>query len=229
MREPSERLAGPGRQLYIAGVLALTEPGPAAAGIVVHDERGRMLAHRSWFLGQSTRAEAEQQAAVGAARLAVEGAMEAPVFRLESAELVRALANPSSLPDGAPLTPPLRELLAQLPSFRAERVAPLANPARPVALAPLVDWLPERARKAEDLRVRTLGDSNYEVESASQPGQVYHVTLPRDGVAPTEQAPRCECADFEYRGIPCKHLIAAAREAGRLEHLFYRAAGSSTT
>lgn len=31
----------------------------------------------------------------------------------------------------------------------------------------------------------------------------------------------CECADFQHRRIPCKHLLAVAREAGGLNQLFY--------
>ena len=36
-----------------------------------------------------------------------------------------------------------------------------------------------------------------------------------------EPVATCECPDFQNRAIPCKHLLAAAREAGGLEHLFY--------
>jgi hypothetical protein len=33
---------------------------------------------------------------------------------------------------------------------------------------------------------------------------------------------QCECADFLYRGIPCKHILAVAREANALDKVFYR-------
>ena len=101
-----------------------------------------------------------------------------------------------------------------LPSGVA-KVPSANNRARPVALAPLVDWLPERTRRAENLSVRPLGDGLYEVSSESTPGQVYRVNLgPAGQVA-------CECADFVHRGIPCKHLLAVARQADAMDRVFY--------
>ena len=217
-REPSERLAGPGRQIYLAGAVALIEPGPAAAGLVVTDERGRMLAHRSQYLGHTTRLEATIQALLSALHLAVDGSMEAPVFKLEDADLIVGLRADRDLPQPvAGLTDTIRDLLAQLPGHRIEQISAMANEARPVALAPLVDWLPERARRAEDLQIRSAGPDAFEVESASQPGQVYRIKI-----TPNGDEPSCQCADFEYRGIPCKHLLAVARETGLLDQLFYR-------
>jgi len=29
--------------------------------------------------------------------------------------------------------------------------------------------------------------------------------------------PECECPDYVYRGVVCKHLIAAARELDKIE------------
>jgi hypothetical protein len=176
-RELGARAAGPGRIIYCAGAVALTEPGPAAVGIVVTNQRGRMLAQRSHYLGQATRAEASAQAFVAAARLAVTGGLETPIFRTDDA-----------------------------------------------ALAPLVDWLPERTRRAENLSVRPVGDGVYEVSSESTPGQVYRVTLGPVGSAQPAAQIACECADFVNRGIPCKHLLAVAREAGAMDRIFYSAA-----
>jgi SWIM zinc finger/reverse transcriptase-like protein len=227
--ESNERLAGPGRQVDAAGVLALTEPGPAAAGVVVTDRRGRVLARRAHYLGRATRSEANAQALLAAMRLAIGSGMEAPTFRIDDAALVAALGG-AGTPDGAgALMATLREVAAELPGHRIELVSPASNLARAVALEPLVDWLPERTRRAEELRVRGVGAHEFEVESESQPGQVYRVVLRGgDGV-------QCECADFQYRGIPCKHLLAVAREAGALERLFYSerpesaVAGASST
>ena len=120
----------------------------------------------------------------------------------------------------------LRETLAQLPGHRLEAISAGANRARPVALTPLVDWLPERTRRAEGLEVRPLGDGRYEVQSESEPGKVYHVTLRGEpstsgagGQADEgEDLVACECADFLFRNIPCKHLFAVAREVGALFH-----------
>ena len=217
-----QRAAGRDRQIYVAGVLALTEPGPAAAGLVVADQRGRMLAHRAHYLGHSTRLQAAAQALLSAMRLAAAAGLESPVFKLEDPRLVQALGRGETLPDGAaPLTAPLREAAAQVPDHRFELVSAAANLARPVALAPLVEWLPERTRRSERLRVRPAGAHEYEVESESQPGQVYRVVLRPPDAAADGALIQCECADFQYRGIPCKHLLAVAREAGVLQRLFY--------
>src|SRR4029453_16173972 len=97
MRDVGRRAAGVGRHVYAAGALALTEPGPAAAGIVIADERGRLLSQRSHYLGQSTRVEATAQALLAAARLALQGNLEAPTFHIDDQALVSALrAGPSS-------------------------------------------------------------------------------------------------------------------------------------
>ena len=46
-RELGSKVAGPGRQVFVAGALALTEPGPAASGVVIADAEGHVFAHRS--------------------------------------------------------------------------------------------------------------------------------------------------------------------------------------
>jgi hypothetical protein len=215
-REPSERLAGPDRQIYVAGAVAITEPGPAAAGVVVTDARGRVLVRRSHYVGRTSRADATAQALLMGLRLAASGGAVAPVVWLEDDDLLAALEGRAEFPQAVrALATTLREALAELPGARLQQISATANLAHAVALAPLVDWLPERTRRAEDLHVRALGAREYTVESASQPGQTYHVSLGDRG------SPRCSCADFQYRGIPCKHLLAVAREAGDLERLFY--------
>ncbi|MCL4466129.1 MAG: SWIM zinc finger domain-containing protein [Chloroflexi bacterium] len=100
-------------------------------------------------------------------------------------------------------------------------VTPGANPARAVALAPLIQWLPERTRRAERLAVRDLGGGEYEVASERQPGLVYRVHLPPPEKVGEGEQIRCECPDFQYRGIPCKHLLVVAEAAGGRERLFY--------
>jgi hypothetical protein len=212
--------------------------------VVVTDEQGRMLANRSHYLGTASLKDATAEALLGAARLARDGGLEAPVFRVDDPDLVRSL---QSAPAGAPggggterergLLRALRETLAQLPGHRLEAISASANRARPVALTPLVDWLPERTRRAEGLEVRPLGDGRYEVQSESEPGKVYHVTLRGEPATPdaTGQAEgedelvACECADFLYRNIPCKHLFAVARETGSFDRLFHpaRSAGGA--
>jgi hypothetical protein len=219
MREIGKRAAGAGRHVYAAGALALTEPGPAAAGIVIADERGRPLSQRSHYLGQTTRADATAQALHAAARLALQGNLEAPVFHVDDQALIAALRGGPS-PDDSVAVGELRDLLAHLPDHTIVPVSPARNLARTVALAPLVEWLPERTRRAEGLRVRSVGDCVYEVASESHPDQVYRVTIRPPGVEGDGEPLSCECGDFTHRGIPCKHLLAAAREKGALDQVF---------
>jgi hypothetical protein len=231
LRSLGARAAGPNRYISVAGALALTEPGPAAAGLVVADRQGRVLAQRAHYLGQSTRAEAAAQALLTAARLALASGLEAPVFRTDDHALYDALtASPQAAPAdaiGKGVLAAIREVLAQLPGSRVELIPPSANEARAVALAPLVDWLPERTRRAEVLHVQPLGEHVYAVESESQPGLTYRVTLRPPGEPGEGEPVQCECADFLYRGIPCKHLLAVARQTGALDRLFYRASGEA--
>jgi hypothetical protein len=216
--ELSERAAESAHYLYAAGVLALMEPGPAAVGVVVADRHRRMLASRAHYIGRATRSEAATQALLAAMRLALISDLKSPVFRIDDPAVSQALEGRPTLPDRVALDE-LRGMAAQIPGHRVQLISPASNLARSVAVAPLADWLPERTRRAERLQVRPVGDHVYEVESESHPGQVYRVTLGR-GAA--ERGPlTCECADFQYRGIPCKHLLAVAREAGLLEQLFY--------
>ena len=235
-REIAKRVAGRGRHVYVSGALALTEPGPAAYGIVVTDDQERVLAQRAHYIGSATRTEATAQALLEALRLAEAGGLKAPVFRVDDAVLADALARQQALPGRAgEAMRAMRAILAGLPGHQIQVIPAGQNPARSVALTPLVEWLPERTRRAEDLEVRPLGDGNFEVESESQPGQTYHVTfrLPEDGKVAQGEAMRCECADFLYRGIPCKHLLAVARQIGATERLFYpdrsQPAGSAAT
>src|SRR5215207_9353765 len=134
MREVGKRAAGPGRHVYAAGALALTEPGPAAAGIVIADERGRLLSQRSHYLGQTTRAEATAQALLAAVRLALQGNLEAPTFHIDDQALAAALRGGPGPGEGATVAA-LREVLAQIPGHSIVPVSPARNLARAVALA----------------------------------------------------------------------------------------------
>lgn len=224
-RTPSPRLTGPGRTVYVAGAVALTEPGPAAAGLVVTDEDGRVLTHRAHYLGRATRIEASARALLTGVYVALDEAMLDPTLRLDERTLVDALEQGGSVPAGVEdIVERIREVRARLGAHRLETIRPSANLARPAALAPLVEWLPERTRRAENLRVRRVGVHTYEVASATQPGQTYRVWLRRpDGV---DEPFHCECADFQYRGLPCKHLLAVAQEEGALDEIFRAEAGA---
>ena len=222
LRGFGKRAAGAGRRIHVAAVLALTEPGPAAAGIVVLDERGRVLASRARYLGRARRDEATAQALLLALRLAHASGLETPTFLVDDAALAEALGGgewPEALEQ---YRPALEQAAEQLGPHKIEVIATSANQARSVALTPLVEWLPERTRRAEDLRVKALGDGLFEVESESSPDQSYRVTfrVPGGPNAAEGETIACECADFLYRGIPCKHLLAVARDQGATERLF---------
>jgi hypothetical protein len=202
----------------VAGALALTEPGPASAGIVVADERHRVLSQRSRYLGTATRAEATSEALLEAARLALQGGLEAPTFHVDDPALVAAIESADEATNATLAA--LRETLGQIPGHRIVAVASANNVARTVALAPLVDWLPERTRRAEGLQVRTLDNYTYDVTSEHDPSHSYRVTLRPAGVDGPGEPMSCECGDFVHRGIPCKHLLAVAREVGAVGNLF---------
>jgi ribonuclease HI len=211
---------GPNRRIYVAAVLALTEPGPAGAGIVVTDERGRLLAQRASYLGQARRDEAAAQALLLAMRLAAASGLKSPTFLMDDRSVVESLTDgaPWSEPAGR-FAPALQQAATQLDSYTLELIPTSANQARSIALTPLVEWLPERTRRAEDLRVTPLGDYHYEVASETTPGQTYHITFRPPGEPGDGDPISCECADFLYRGLPCKHLLAVARQYGGAERL----------
>jgi hypothetical protein len=222
LRGFGKRAAGPNRRIHVAAVLALTEPGPAAAGVVVMDERGRVVASRASYIGRSRRDEAAAQALLLAMRLAHASALESPTFLVDDAGLAGAMGG-GAWPDALEQhRPALEQAAEQLGAHAIEVIPTSANQARSVALTPLVEWLPERTRRAEELQVRPLGNGLFEVQSESTPDQTYRVTfrVPGDPGATEGEMISCECADFLYRGIPCKHLLAVARDQGATERLF---------
>ncbi len=222
-----QRAAGQGRRVYVAAVLALTEPGPAGAGIVVTDERGRVLAQRSSYLGQARRDEATAQALLLAMRLSHASGLESPTFLVDDPRLSQAMGGTGEWPQHvAGWRPALEQASQQLGRHAVEAISTGANQARSLALAPLVEWLPERTRRAGELAVRDLGGGEYEVQSESHPDQSYHVTFRVPGQDGDGEVIACECADFLYRGIPCKHLLAVARRHGGMERLFVGRAGA---
>lgn len=222
LRGFGKRASGANRRIHVAAVLALTEPGPAAVGIVVLDDRGRAVASRSSYIGRARRDEATAQALLLALRLAHASELESPTFLVDDASLAEAMAGGVWPEAFAQHRPALEQAAEQLGAHSIEVIPSSANQARAVALAPLVEWLPERTRRAEELKVTPLGKGLFEVQSESNPDQTYRVTfrLPDDKSAVDGELLSCECADFLYRGIPCKHLLAVARQQGATERLF---------
>ncbi|MHB1416480.1 MAG: SWIM zinc finger family protein [Chloroflexota bacterium] len=214
-------VAGPA-SVYVARALALTDPGPAAAGVFIRDARGRLVSHRSYYLGYATAQEAGLRAVLAALRLCQTLGLSAPRLVVDERWLADLAKGHGELPAAlAAYGEAWQEALAAVPDLRVEVTRAAANPARAVALAPLVEWLPERTRRAENLTVRDLGDGEYEVASERQPELVYRVHLPpTERIAAGEQI-RCECPDFQHRGIPCKHLLVVAQATGGRERLFY--------
>ncbi len=209
-------------RVYVAGALALTDPGPAAAGVVVLDHRGRMISHRAYYLGNTGGEVARVRALLAGLRLARQLELPKPRFYLEDTWLAQVMTGGRPLPPTArEFASALHDLVEQLPSFEVETISPAANPARAVALAPLLEWLPERTRRAERLHVRQVGEGLFEVESERQPGVVYRVHVPPPDRVAAGEFMRCECPDYQWRGIPCKHLLVVAAEAGGRERLFY--------
>ena len=180
MRELGRGVAGPGRRIDVAGVVALTDPGPAAAGIVVTDGQGRMLANRSHYLGTTTR----RDAAAGAAGGRPPGPRRGAGGAHPSAWTTRTWCRPcKAAPGGArsgadgACCGPSASTLAQLPGHRLEAIAPApTGPAR----SPSPRWWtgsPSAPGGRRGWRCAPLGDGRYEVQSESEPGKVYHVTL----------------------------------------------------
>jgi len=68
-------------------------PGPAAVGVVIKDERQRELAEISRYIGQSTNNQAEYQAAIAALKAATKFETDEVVLYLDSELVVRQLAG----------------------------------------------------------------------------------------------------------------------------------------
>ena len=216
--------AGPTEQarVYVAGALALTDPGPAAAGVFVTDARGRLVSHRAYYLGHARAEEAGLRAALAALRLCQQLALVRPHLAVDERWLADVLSGHKPLPaDLAEFADAWQKARDAAGDFSVEVISAAANPARTIALAPLVEWLPERTRRAERLAVREVGDGEYEVTSERQPDLVYRVHLPSPERVNEGEQVRCECPDYQYRGIPCKHLLVVAQATGGRERLFY--------
>ncbi|MHB1006137.1 MAG: SWIM zinc finger family protein [Chloroflexota bacterium] len=214
--------------VYLAGALALTDPGPAAAGIYVKDAGGRLIAHRSYYLGHAGGREAAVRAVVLGLRLARQLQLHLVVLRVDDPWLEKVLRGQDELSGELSHYASDIARARDVIDVRVGTIKPEANLARPVALAPLVQWLPERARRAEALKVTPMGEGEYEVASERTPEVVYKVRLPSPEKVSQGESIRCSCPDYEYRGVPCKHLLVVAQSTGGMERLFYpEAAGGS--
>ena len=100
------------RLVIYADGAARGNPGPAGIGIVIEDERGRVLKELSQFAGQKTNNQAEYIALIQGLAAAAEYQAEAILVRLDSELLVRQLRGEYKVK--SPLLKPLRNKVQKL-------------------------------------------------------------------------------------------------------------------
>ncbi len=100
--------------IYADGA-ARGNPGPAGIGVVIEDERGRVLKEVSQFVGQKTNNQAEYMALIQGLEAAAEYQADAVQVRLDSELLVRQLRGEYKVksPLLKPLMSQVQELLAR--------------------------------------------------------------------------------------------------------------------
>jgi ribonuclease HI len=100
------------RLIIYADGAARGNPGPAGIGVVIEDERGRVLKEVSQFVGQKTNNQAEYMALIQGLEAAVEYQADAVQLRLDSELLVRQLRGEYKVK--SPLLKPLRNQVQRL-------------------------------------------------------------------------------------------------------------------
>lgn len=100
-------------------------PGPAGAGVTIHDERGRRLHESAHFFSRLTNNEAEYQALLHALRRAARFEPPAVRIRSDSELLVRQITGEYRIksPRLAPLVHEAQKLLLRLPRWSIEHIA----------------------------------------------------------------------------------------------------------
>ena len=141
------------RLVIYADGAARGNPGPAGIGVVIEDERGRVLKEVSQFVGRKTNNQAEYMALIQGLEVAAEYQAEAIQIRLDSELLVRQLRGEYKVK--SPLLKPLRnqaqKLLAEYKVVGIEHIEREYNRAadrlanRAIEAAPL-DGLAESTR-----------------------------------------------------------------------------------
>jgi len=97
--------------LYADGA-ARGNPGPAGIGVVIEDERGRVLKEVSQFIGRKTNNQAEYMALIQGLAAAAEVQADAILVRLDSELLVHQLKGEYKVK--SPLLKPLRNQAQRL-------------------------------------------------------------------------------------------------------------------
>lgn len=100
------------RLIIYADGAARGNPGPAGIGVVIEDERGRVLKELSRFVGQKTNNQAEYLALIQGLEAAAEYQADAVLVRLDSELLVHQLRGEYKVK--SPLLKPLRNQAQKL-------------------------------------------------------------------------------------------------------------------
>ena len=135
------------RLVIYADGAARGNPGPAGIGVVIEDERGRVLKEVSQFVGQKTNNQAEYIALIQGLEAAAEYQADAVLVRLDSELLVRQLRGEYKVknPLLKPLMSQVQELLARYRVVGIEHIERQYNRAadrlanRAIDAAPLVE------------------------------------------------------------------------------------------
>ena len=103
------------RLVIYADGAARGNPGPAGIGVVIEDERGRVLKEVSQFVGRKTNNQAEYMALIRGLEEAAEYQADAVLIRLDSELLVHQLRGEYKVksPLLKPLISQVQELLAR--------------------------------------------------------------------------------------------------------------------
>ena len=100
------------RLVIYADGAARGNPGPAGIGVVIEDERGRVLREVSQFIGRKTNNQAEYMALIRGLEVAAEYPADAVQVRLDSELLVHQLKGEYKVK--SPLLKPLRNKVQKL-------------------------------------------------------------------------------------------------------------------
>ena len=100
------------RLVIYADGAARGNPGPAGIGVVIEDERGRVLKEVSQFIGRKTNNQAEYMALIQGLEVAAEYQADAIQIRLDSELLVRQLRGEYKVK--SPLLKPLKNKVQKL-------------------------------------------------------------------------------------------------------------------
>jgi len=119
----------PARLIIHVDGASRNNPGPAAFGYVVRDDRGRKIEARGEFIGEATNNVAEYTGMIAAARRAGELGARSAEFRVDSELLARQVAGTYRVkaPHLKPLFAQLLAALHRIPQWRVRHVPRESN------------------------------------------------------------------------------------------------------